>query len=261
MNKRLARFLFLVVFTMPVFLSAQQKKSGEFYQVRVYHFNNAEQQQVIDKYLKEAYLPALHRLRIKSVGVFTPISNDTAAFKRLYVVFPLRSLQEAEKLTTRLDKDNEYLTNARDYLDAAFKKPAYSRMENILLKAFPLAPFMELPKLQSGFSDKVYELRSYESASEKIFENKVKMFNEGGEIALFKRLNFNAIFYASVIAGAKMPNLMYMTSFENMKERDAHWKTFVADPEWKTLSSMPEYQNNVSKIDIILMKATDYSDY
>ena len=87
------------------------------------------------------------------------------------------------------------------------------------------------------------------------------MFNEGGEITLFKRLNFNSVFYASVFAGAHMPNLMYMTSFENMADRDAHWKDFSAAPEWKKLSGLPEYQNNVSKIDDIFLHATAYSDY
>ena len=67
--------------------------------------------------------------------------------------------------------------------------------------------------------------------------------------------------YAEVIAGGNMPNLIYMTSFENLADRDAHWKTFGNDPEWKKLSSDPIYQHNVSKIDIILMKAASYSDY
>jgi hypothetical protein len=87
------------------------------------------------------------------------------------------------------------------------------------------------------------------------------MFNEGGEVTLFKRLNFNAVFYAEVLAGDRTPNLMYMTTFENRAERDAHWKAFVDDPEWKKLSSMPEYQKNVSKIDIFFIRPTVYSDY
>jgi hypothetical protein len=87
------------------------------------------------------------------------------------------------------------------------------------------------------------------------------MFNEGGEVVLFKRLGFNAIFYADVISGSRMPNLMYMTSFEDKASRDAHWKTFVDDPEWKKLSSMPQYQKNVSKADIIFLRPTAYSDY
>jgi len=127
--------------------------------------------------------------------------------------------------------------------------------------AFSLAPKMQLPQVQSAKSERVYELRSYESATEKIFANKVKMFNEGGEVPLFKRLNVNAVFYSEVVAGNKMPNLMYMTTFENMQDRDAHWKSFVDDAEWKTLSAMPEYQKNVQHIDIFFLRPTGYSDF
>ena len=54
---------------------------------------------------------------------------------------------------------------------------------------------------------------------------------------------------------------MYMTTFENIADREAHWKTFGEDAEWKTLSAKPEYQHNVSKIDVILMHPTAYSDF
>lgn len=87
------------------------------------------------------------------------------------------------------------------------------------------------------------------------------MFNEGGEIGIFSRLNFNPVFYAEVIAGSRMPNLMYMTSFENKEDRDAHWKSFSADADWKKLSAMPEYQHNVSRSEIRFLRSTPYSDY
>jgi hypothetical protein len=87
------------------------------------------------------------------------------------------------------------------------------------------------------------------------------MFNQGGEIALFKRLNFNAVFYAEVLSGCRMPNLMYMTSFENRSDRDAHWKTFGDDPEWKKLAALPYYQKNVSKNEVMLLHPTEYSDF
>lgn len=86
------------------------------------------------------------------------------------------------------------------------------------------------------------------------------MFNQGGEIALFKRLGFNAVFYAEVIAGAHMPNLMYMTSFNNRADRDAHWKTFGADPEWVKLKDMPQYLNTVSRNDTMLLNPTSFSE-
>jgi hypothetical protein len=57
-----------------------------------------------------------------------------------------------------------------------------------------------------------------------------------------------------------MPNLMYMTSFESIDERNAGWKAFGQDPDWKRISPMPEYANNVSHIDITLMRGVPYSD-
>ncbi len=76
----------------------------------------------------------------------------------------------------------------------------------------------------------------------------------------FPRLGFNAVFYGDVIFGAKTPNLMYMTSFENMNARTEHWKAFSSDPAWKTLSGMKEYQKLVSRIEIVLLHPTEYSE-
>ena len=240
--------------------AGNKKPTQEFYEIKVYHFKNADQEKSIDDYLKNALLPALHKTGISTVGVFKPLANDTAADKILYVFMPMKSFEQLLALPGVLDKDADYATAASAYLNAAYNNPAYTRMESIWLKAFRLAPQMQLPGLTSPHADHIYELRSYESPTEKLYINKVHMFNEGGEVPLFKRLAFNAVFYGEVINGSHMPNLMYMTSFDNMASRDQHWKTFSADAEWKKLSTMPEYQHNVSRAEIILMHATDYSD-
>ena len=253
--------LFIVLF----FSFAAYAKDGgakpEFYQIKIYHFRDTTQEKMMDAYLKNALLPALHRAGIDKAGVFKAIANDTASDKLLYVFMPLKSPEQILKLSKQLDADAVYQSAGKDYINAAYKNPPYTRMESILLKAFSLAPQMQLPGLKGPLNERIYELRSYESATEKIYRNKVQMFNEGGEISLFKRLDFNAVFYAEVTSGSHMPNLMYMTSFENKEARDAHWKTFVADPEWKRLSALPEYQNNVSHIDIMFLRAAEYSDF
>lgn len=254
-------FFGAMLFIILVSWTLNKKPMREFYQLTVYHFKNAEQEKVLDNYFQNALLPALHRMKINNVGVFKSWANDTTADKLIYVFIPFKSMDIVTELPSKLKKDADYLSAGAGYLDAAFNDPPYSRMETILLRAFPLAPQMQLPALQSTKKDRVYELRSYESATERKFENKVQMFNQGDEIGLFKRLNFNAVFYSEVIAGSKMPNLMYMTSFENRADRDEHWKTFVSDPYWKNLSSMPEYQNNVSHIDITYLYPTAYSDF
>ena len=243
-------------------LAAQNNKSSEeYYRIVIYHFTSDTQQTSLDSYLKDAFVPGLHRAGIKQVGVFKPIANDTATDKKIYVFYSAATLDKMLALPVKMQKDPAYLEAAKNCLNAEYNHPCFVRTEVILLQAFRLAPKMELPVLKTEKKDHIYELRSYESPTENLYENKVKMFNEGGEITLFKRLGFNAVFYASVISGSRMPNLMYMTSFENMFERTAHWDIFRNDPEWKRLSSLPEYQHNVSKADIILMKAAEYSDF
>jgi hypothetical protein len=257
------RFIYLlscfILLSMPGY-SNEKKPAQEFYEIKIYHFKTADQEKTLDDYLQHALVPALHKTGISKIGVFKPLANDTAADKLIYVFMPLKSFEQLLSLPGLLDKDAEYNTAGSAYLNAVYNNPPYTRMESVLLKAFRLAPQMQLPALAGPQPERIYELRSYESATEKLYANKVRMFNEGGEVPLFKRLQFNAIFYAEVINGSHMPNLMYMTSFDNIASREQHWKTFGADPEWKKLVAMPEYQHNVSKAEIILLHATGYSD-
>lgn len=240
-------------------LSAQKSSKGEYYQLTIYRYSTAEQEKMLDDYLENFLIPSLHKKGSKTIGAFKALANDTAAIKSLYLLMPVKSLNEIGKIHKSLAADKG-LENS-PYSNAAYNAAAYNRMEVILLKAFHLAPKLKTPVLKSLKSERVYELRSYESPSEKTFRNKVHMFNEGDEIGIFKRLNFNAIFYGEVIAGSRMPNLMYLTSFENMEDRKAHWKSFGSDPEWNKLSGMQEYKHNVSKIDITFLRPTDYSDF
>lgn len=232
--------------------------TGEYYQLTVYRFSSAAQEKMLDEYVKDFLMPALHKNGIGTVGVFKAIANDTAAIKLLYVLMPVKSLNMIGEINQKLLVDKSLAGS--EYVNTLHDAPAYNRMEVIILKQFHLAGQLTAPALKSPKSERVYELRSYESASEKIFRNKLHMFNEGDEIGIFKKLNFNAVFYGEVIAGGRMPNLMYMTSFENREDRNAHWKAFSTDPDWKKLSGIQEYKNNVSKIDITFLRPAEYSD-
>ena len=231
-----------------------------FYELRTYRFKTSEQQERTEKYLQTALLPALHRANIKKIGVFKPVETDSTFGKKLIVLIPFHSLNEFEKLDATLDKDKQYYADGKEYIDAPYDNPPYTRMEKTLLKAFSEMPQLGVPDLKTPVTERVYELRSYEGHTEKIYRNKVQMFNAGDEVGLFKRLGFNAVFYGEVLAGSTMPNLMYMTTFENQASRDEHWKAFSADPQWKKLSSMPEYQHNVSKNVTLFFRPTSYSD-
>jgi hypothetical protein len=231
-----------------------------YYELKVYHYKTLDQEARIEHYLKDAYLPALHRAGIPSVGVFKPIKQDTADM-RIYVYTPFTSLDKLTGIDKKLQADTKYFTDGEEYMNADYKDAPYTRIEIMILHAFPGMPAPAIPSLAGAKIDRVYELRSYESPTEKYNYNKVRMFNDGDEIGLFKRLDFNAVFYSEVVSGGHMPNLMYMTTFNSMADRDKHWVAFNNDAYWKTLSSKAEYQHNVSHADIFLLFPTEYSDF
>lgn len=255
MRKLMLLFYILVFASM---LQAQNKR--DYYVIKIYHCSNEEQLNKTEIFIEKAWKPAVHRFGIAKIGAFKPITNDTSSVKKLYLLVPMSSTAAIHQLEDFLINDQQYLKEGAVYIQTAYDQAAYERIETIVLRAFSDMPNVSVPLLKSHRLQRIYELRSYESATEWLYRKKVEMFNKGGEIKLFKRLNFNAVFYGEVLAGSRMPNLMYMTSFENIMDRNDHWKSFIADAEWQVISAKPEYRNTVSKIDIVLLYPTQYSD-
>lgn len=236
-------------------------QTREYYQLKIYSFDTEAQQKTTDTYLKEAFLPALKKLDIQNVGVFKPRPTDDEAPKMTYVLIPFNSLAQFSLLDDTLMKDQTHMENGAAYLEALHDNPPYTRIESVLMKAFVDMPKMSPSKLDGPRKDRIYELRSYEAATESLYRKKVDMFNAGGEVKLFDDLDFNAVFYAEVLSGGQMPNLMYMTTHKDQETRDANWKNFVDSPTWSKLKVMPKYQNTVSRNDTRLLYPTEYSDY
>lgn len=233
----------------------------EFYQIKIYSFSSEDQIVTVDNYLKNAFIPAVKKQGIDKVGVFKFRTNETDTVQKTYVLLPFKSLEQFKTLDTKLLEDGEYTSAGSDYINANYDNPPYDHIESIVLQAFTDMPIMQVPNLNGPREDRIYELRSYESPTEKYYRNKVDMFNAGGEILLFDRLDFNAVFYGEVLSGPKMPNLMYMTTHDNMASREKNWEAFVDSPEWKELIAMPKYENNVNHADIWFLYPTEYSDY
>ena len=259
--KKTMKQLFLTVALVIGLTQLVTAAGRDFYQIQTYRVNGKAQEERVDNFLKTAYLPALHRAGIKTVGVFKPLLTDTVFKNRIIVLLPLTSPDQLDKLNSSLLKDAVYQTDGADFLGAPFDNVPFLRKESILLKAFSEAPEIFIPKFQTKPSERIYELRSYEGPTQNLFLKKVKMFNEGGEVKLFKSLDFNAVFYAEVISGPTMPNLMYLTTFSDMASHNAHWDAFRSHPDWKKLSSLEEYKHTVSKSVIMLLNPTDYSDF
>ena len=259
--KKFSQVSSFVLFTLCLCTGIYAKADNRYYyQIKVYHLKTTAQEERVDRYLQNAYLPALHKIGIKNIGIFKPITVDTSD-RKIYVFIPFKNMDELENLPQKLLKDEQYLADGKDYLDAVYSDPPYVRIETILLRAFGEAPVPVMPNLTANKADRYYELRSYESATEKYHASKIKMFTVGGEVTIFKDINSNGVFYAQVIAGSHMPNLMYLTTYNSKQDRDDHWKVFSANPQWKELSAMPEYQKNVSKNEQTFLHPTAYSDF
>ena len=238
-----------------------KEPARDYYLIQVYHCSTSKQIENIDAFLKNTFLPYLHQNGIEKVGVFAPVDNDTATDKRLYVWVPFKNIKKLDELDQKIEALDPMGTDAIIHLENADGSLPYTRIEKIITRAFKFQPQYVTKSTLTKSSSRVYEYRSYESPTEAMHLKKVHMFNEGGEVTLFESLNFNAIFYSKVIAGSSMPNLIYMTSFNNMEDRDAHWKSFEEAPLWKKISVAPEYLNTVNRNETVLMSARDYADF
>ena len=235
-------------------------KGRDIYQIKIYHLESEQQEQRMDKFLKEAYIPALHRAGIKHVGVFKPITEGNNASKQIYVLTPFKSIDQFEKLEAVLLGDEKYQVAGADYINAAHDDAPYARIESTLLRAFKTMPNYGIPSHATPATDQVYELRSYEGATEKLYQKKVEMFTDGGETKIFLDLGFQPVFFGEVISGSTMPNLMYLTTFENKESQDEHWNAFRAAPAWLELKEDKQYANTVSKNVKVFLHPTKYSE-
>ncbi len=235
-------------------------EARDFYQIKIYDLETTEQESRMDNYLEDALLPALHRTGIENVGVFKSIEGRNDNRKFILVLTPFKSFVDIEKLDGLLSHDETYRHDAKNYLEAPYDNPPFTRIESFLLRSFSSKPQFKIPELEGPISQRVYELRSYEGATELLYERKVEMFNEAGEIELFKELEFNPVFFGEVLSSAHMPHLMYMITFSDTLSQKAHWDAFRAHPDWLEMKELDRYQNTVSNITQYLMFPSDYSD-
>lgn len=251
----------MLFFTLFINAYGKAPAKQQYYEVKIYRINSTVQEGMMDAYLKDAYLPALHRAGINNVGVFKPVEADTAFGKMVYVFIPYKTLEQYEQLADKLDKDAVYAEAGKAFLDAPYNNPPFVRYESILSIAFTHMPEFRAPKFDTPRSERIYEYRSYESATEAKASKKIEMFNTGGEIGIFEAIGANAAFYAKVISGSLMPRLIYMTTYANMKTHDECWVKFRNHPDWKKISGLEEYKNTTSKVKAFLLHPTSYSDF
>jgi hypothetical protein len=193
----------------------------------------------LGEYFAKARVPALGRAGVSPVGVFEPIAGPPQP--SLFALTPFASVTAFTGIDAALAKDAEYQAAAAPYADATAADPAFVRQETWLLQAFAGFPSIVLPAQTAAKAPRIFELRIYESPSEKAHLKKVEMFESLGEIAIFKRTGLTPVFFGRMIAGSKIPCLVYMLAHDSLATRDKSWSTFATDPEWAKLRQTPGY--------------------
>jgi NIPSNAP len=239
--------------------SAESEGRGRyFYELRRYHLSSGPQQKLCDEFFRTALVPALNRLHISPVGVFSvTIGPDMPSF---YVLMPSLSLETLVTVEKRLAQDAEYLKAGAAFLNAPATQPAFLRMESSLMQAFEKMPGLTVPRATASGGARVFELRTYESATDQDHKRKVEMM-QSGEEAIFAKAGFTQVFYGDTLIGARLPNLTYMLSFESVSVRDQLWKAFSTAPEWKAMQNDPRYSFEaiVSSITNTILTPAAYS--
>ncbi len=232
-------------------------KDVEYFELIKFHLHVGKKKNMVSDFYRDSAIPALNRLGINTVGVFNVLygPNDPS----LYVLIPHKSLQSIISVSERLIEDKEYLVSGEPFLNAPLSDSAYVRMEKRLLKAFKYMPTLEIPTSLLNNQSRIYELRIYESHSQIAGKKKIEMFNQGGEIAIFRKTGLKPVFFAETIIGNQMPNLSYMLVFENIESRNKKWDIFRSDPDWLKLKADAQYKDTVSNITDIILKPTSFS--
>jgi hypothetical protein len=242
---------------------AAQAGSGqsapEFYVWRQYVLRNGPQPRRLAEFLQKAAIPALNRAGHQPIGAFEVFAGVPGP--TLFVLAPAASLDAFGALERTLLADEALQRDGKSFFELPAADPPYVRLESQLWAAFPQFPRIDLPPGTTTKAPRLFELRIYESPSERAHRLKVQMFAEMGEIDIFRRVGLRPVFFARTLVGPRTPSLVYMLVHDNMAAREKSWDAFRNDPAWKKLASTPGYADAeiVSNITTVFLRPSAYS--
>ncbi len=231
--------------------AAQDSTEGggkQYFELRLVRLASKEKQKGLVDFLGDAAIPAMNRLGIGPVGVFSDLEDES---QDVYILMPHKSLESVATMTAQLGADDAFRQAGADFLDAPHDDPAYDRIESSLMIAFDGMPKVATP---AKGDKRVFQLRIYESHSIAIGQRKIEMFNDGGELEIFDRTGLTPVFFGETLIGSKMPNLTYMLGFDTMEAGKEAWAKFLKDPGWEKLKTDPYYKNTVSNITNLFLR-------
>jgi len=237
--------------------AAQEGKKVSLLELRHYRLRFGPMESRFVEHAKTALVPALNRAGIAPVGAFAvSVGPDSPS---LFLLLPHATADSVATLDDRLEADAEYRRAGAAIRALPPSDPPYERLDSSLMSSFKTMPALKaVGPIAPG---RVAELRRYESPNEPTGRKKIEMFEEGGEIAIFRRLGMAPLFFARNVVGARLPALTYMLMFPDAAAREKGWTAFRDDAEWAKLRSTPGYSNAdiLTGIHSALLRPTDFS--
>ena len=203
--------------------------------------------------MSQVYLPAAVK---RSPGPKIFLEALVAAHMPQFVtVQGFRSLDEMASLRDSLAADTAYQKAFAAWEGGP--EPPYENLSRTVLKAADYSP--EVPGSKED-KPRIFELRVYHSPTWQQLAALHERF-AGPEIKIFHRVGVHPLLYTETVFGSKMPNLTYLTPFENLAAREKAWDAFASDPEWVKVrkESIDRHGQISSVIEITLFRATIYS--
>ncbi len=223
-----------------------------------YSLKTGTQPRRLADFLQNAAVPALNRAGVSPVGVFEVTFGLPTP--TVFVLAPFATAGALFSLEATLDKDEQFAAAGSAYLNST-ADPAFVRQDVAILAAIPQMPRIQVPAPTAAKGPRLFELRTYESPSERAHRAKVRMFAEMGELEIFRKAGLTPVFFSRTAAGPRMPSLVYMLVHENMAAREKSWDNFRNDPDWKKLAATPGYTDPeiVSNITTVFLRPASYS--
>jgi hypothetical protein len=226
-------------------------------ELRRYRLRNGALASRFAAYARDALVPALGRAGLAPIGAWNVAMGPDSPTVHLLIPHP--DAASVVTLDERLVADGEYRKAAASALALPPADPPFLACDASLHAAVATLPGVEKPSGAAAGKDRIFELRTYRSATEAASRRKIEMFEGGGELALFGRVGLQTVFFGRDVVGPGLPSLTYMVVFADAATRENAWAAFRDHPEWVKMRDDPRYADTVSNIDSALLRPTEYS--
>jgi len=228
-----------------------------YYLLRVYDMRHVDAV-AIDSYLQDAFMPAVKRLGVGPVGVFTGWAGEQSLTGR-YVLFGSESLDLLANLDRALAEDGDHERRGAGFLAADTGRPAFARLKSTLIRALPGLPRLHTPPSLVGRAGRLFELRTYEQPTQETHLRKSQMFVEV-EHAMLGRAGFDGVMYGQDLVGDRLPRITYLWCYPDLAARQRAEEEFFGDAAARSMFQDPRWAGIPSAIANTIIRPTPYSD-